>query len=496
MQATTRLMAAAAAALLVSAPGDVGAWSLFGSAKRDLFDKAGAQAASAEAAHAEGRVLDEYDALMFAVRDCNRLASEFPDYRTEEVGALAATVRARLAELSEGIRNGTIAVPDPDEVLSGSAAARTLAAGEIPPVKEAPSADVAPGAGGGDRYPTPPLVSTKPAEEPSADPSSAPSETPPEDPEKLARLDAPIPNPFYVPHTDEENEDAENEESEESEESKDKEASERVTPAPEPEPQPAPAPASAHEPAPAPKPAPAPEPPAPVPTPAQTQAPEPTPAPETPAPAPAPAPEPTPAPETPAPTPAPTPTPAPEPPAPTPAQTPAAATREDVAPKLRALAAMIKSGQASEAVILLEDVLEVEPEGPNAVAARVLLARALMECRNAQRAAAELSALPESANSDPAVRSLRAATAISQGRFPEAILQLHLLVSENPAWADAWTDLAWAYFLMDPEANRISSISYYRNALTRGARRDQELERRLRVKIGAESTAQRPAEKQ
>ena len=157
---------------------------------------------------------------------------------------------------------------------------------------------------------------------------------------------------------------------------------------------------------------------------------------------------------------------------------------------------MIKSGQASEAVILLEDVLEVEPEGPNAVAARVLLVRALMECRNVQRAAAELSALPESANSDPAVRSLRAATAISQGRFPEAILQLHLLVSENPAWADAWTDLAWAYFLMDPEANRISSISYYRNALTRGARRDQELERRLRVKIGAESTAQRPAEKQ
>ena len=475
MQATTRLMAAAAAALLVSAPGDVGAWSLFGSAKRDLFDKAGAQAASAEAAHAEGRVLDEYDALMFAVRDCNRLASEFPDYRTEEVGALAATVRARLAELSEGIRNGTIAVPDPDEVLSGSAAARTLAAGEIPPVKEAPSADVAPGAGGGDRYPTPPLVSTKPAEEPSADPSSAPSETPPEDPEKLARLDAPIPNPFYVPHADEENEDAE---TEENAESKDKEASERVTPAPEPEPQPAPAPASAHEPAPAPAPAP-------VPTPAQTQAPKPTPAPEPPAPAPAPAP-------------APTPTPAPEPPAPapTPSQTPAAATREDVAPKLRALAAMIKSGQASEAVILLEDVLEVEPEGPNAVAARVLLARALMECRNAQRAAAELSALPESANSDPAVRSLRAATAISQGRFPEAILQLHLLVSENPAWADAWTDLAWAYFLMDPEANRISSISYYRNALTRGARRDQELERRLRVKIGAESTAQRPAEKQ
>lgn len=468
MQATTRLMAAAAAALLVSAPGDVGAWSLFGSAKRDLFDKAGAQAASAEAAHAEGRVLDEYDALMFAVRDCNRLASEFPDYRTEEVGALAATVRARLAELSEGIRNGTIAVPDPDEVLSGSAAARTLAAGEIPPVKEAPSADVAPGAGGGDRYPTPQLVSTKPAEEPSADPSSAPSETPPEDPEKLARLDAPIPNPFYVPHADEENEDAE---TEESEESKDKEASERVTPAPEPEPQPAPAPASAHEPAPAP---------------------------ETPAPAPAPAPTPAPAPEPPAPTPAPAPepTPAPEPPAPAPAQTPAAATREDVAPKLRALAAMIKSGQASEAVILLEDVLEVEPEGPNAVAARVLLARALMECRNAQRAAAELSALPESANSDPAVRSLRAATAISQGRFPEAILQLHLLVSENPAWADAWTDLAWAYFLMDPEANRISSISYYRNALTRGARRDQELERRLRVKIGAESTAQRPAEKQ
>ena len=478
-------MAAAAAALLVSAPGDVGAWSLFGSAKRDLFDKAGAQAASAEAAHAEGRVLDEYDALMFAVRDCNRLASEFPDYRTEEVGALAATVRARLAELSEGIRNGTIAVPDPDEVLSGSAAARTLAAGEIPPVKEAPSADVAPGAGGGDRYPTPQLVSTKPAEEPSADPSSAPSETPPEDPEKLARLDAPIPNPFYVPHADEENEDAE---TEESEESKDKEASERVTPAPEPEPQPAPAPASAHEPAPAPAPAP-------VPTPAQTQAPEPTPAPTpAPAPAPTPAPKPTPAPEPPAPEP----TPAPEPPAPAPApsQTSAAATREDVAPKLRALAAMIKSGQASEAVILLEDVLEVEPEGPNAVAARVLLARALMECRNAQRAAAELSALPESANSDPAVRSLRAATAISQGRFPEAILQLHLLVSENPAWADAWTDLAWAYFLMDPEANRISSISYYRNALTRGARRDQELERRLRVKIGAESTAQRPAEKQ
>ena len=116
--------------------------------------------------------------------------------------------------------------------------------------------------------------------------------------------------------------------------------------------------------------------------------------------------------------------------------------------------------------------------------ARILLVRALLECRNAERAAEEFAQIPDDAVKDPSVRALAGCVAMSSGRYAEAILQFHLLTTENPDWADAWVNLAWANFMLEPEFNRESSVAYYRNALMRGAKRDPELERRLRIRIG------------
>lgn len=150
---------------------------------------------------------------------------------------------------------------------------------------------------------------------------------------------------------------------------------------------------------------------------------------------------------------------------------------------LKAVAEMIRTARAPDAVLLLEDIIESAGDR-TPLAARILFARALLECRNYPRARATLDALPAYADSDPSVRSLRAAVNLATGRTTEALLQLDQLIAENPEWSDAYIDCAYVMFLLNPEENRDEAISYYRTGLSFGARRDARLERELGVKVG------------
>ena len=157
--------------------------------------------------------------------------------------------------------------------------------------------------------------------------------------------------------------------------------------------------------------------------------------------------------------------------------------REDPA-RLARFAAMIRDRKAPQAVLELEDLIEAE--GPTAsVGTRVLFVRALLACENYGRAAAEAAAIPESAASDPAVRSVRVAVAVARGDLMEAQRELDLLVTERPDYSDAYVDFAYVTFLADPgNADfRDMAVTYYKTALMRGARRDTRLEEELGLRI-------------
>ncbi|MBR1836123.1 MAG: hypothetical protein IJ783_02435, partial [Kiritimatiellae bacterium] len=121
MNARSGFAAAALAAAVAFAPATAGAWSLFHSEEKDLLAKAEAQFAAAEAAEAEGRVLDQADSLRFALRDYSRLSAEHPEFRSEYVRSRQDSVQSRLADLMDRIRRGEIAVPDPETVLQDAA---------------------------------------------------------------------------------------------------------------------------------------------------------------------------------------------------------------------------------------------------------------------------------------------------------------------------------------------------------------------------------------
>ena len=143
---------------------------------------------------------------------------------------------------------------------------------------------------------------------------------------------------------------------------------------------------------------------------------------------------------------------------------------------------MLREARATDAVLLLEDRLE--EEGPAAsLRTRVMYARALVQCANYRRAADVLAELPKEAESDPAVRSLRAAVAVGNDDLAEALLQLSLLLGEHPGYADAYVDLAFVYLLLDPVNNRELAIGNYKAGLEHGAKRDGRLEKALDVAI-------------
>ena len=144
---------------------------------------------------------------------------------------------------------------------------------------------------------------------------------------------------------------------------------------------------------------------------------------------------------------------------------------------------MVREAQATDAVLLIEDRLAEEGEAAS-LRLRLMYARALVQCRNYRRASDVLAELPKEAESDPAARTLRAATAVGLGNLDEAVLQLSLLLGEHPEYADAYVDLAYVYVLLDPAGNRDAAIANYKAGLEHGARRDPDLERALAVRVG------------
>ena len=144
---------------------------------------------------------------------------------------------------------------------------------------------------------------------------------------------------------------------------------------------------------------------------------------------------------------------------------------------------MVREAQATDAVLLIEDRLAEEGEAAS-LRLRLMYARALVQCRNYRRASDVLAALPKEAESDPAVRSLRAAVAVGNDDLAEALLQLSLLLRDHPGYADAYVDLAYVSLLLDPVNNRELALGNYKAGLERGARRDPDLERALGVRVG------------
>ena len=57
------------------------------------------------------------------------------------------------------------------------------------------------------------------------------------------------------------------------------------------------------------------------------------------------------------------------------------------------------------------------------------------------------------------------------------------LVREYPRYADAYVNLAYVRFAMNPAENRDEAILYYRHGLTLGAARDPRLELELRLDV-------------
>lgn len=143
---------------------------------------------------------------------------------------------------------------------------------------------------------------------------------------------------------------------------------------------------------------------------------------------------------------------------------------------------LIRSNEASEAMMILEDIIESEDESASDVT-RLLFVRSLMECRNYKRAEDELNIVAAKNQSSPSTRSLTAALAVQKGNLTEAVFQLDRLIQDYPAYSDAYINLAYVYLMMNPVKNRDMAIVYYRSAISYGAKRDPRLESDLNIEI-------------
>lgn len=394
-------------------PSDSSAWP-FGGEKKSLLKDARARIEAADAARDEGRVMDEVTILGEAQGVYRRLASEYPDYKADEVAADYDAVVTRMTNLISRIRSGEIVIADPPSA--------DTPAGSITMNEASQKDSTAPDA---------PTVAAKPPElvRTSATRSSGKLV---EEQEEKSRFDS-MP---WIP----DDPSWSSGESAKPAAAGDKNAA-VATPAPAAKPVVVKATAT------------------PAPAQSQSSAPE-----ETAAPAPD-----------------------AESAARAAAIAAAEAAKNDVVAKLpketrlRELmfAGMIQAGQSDEAVVLLEDVLSVE-ESPEM---RFYFARALMECQNYKRAERELGVLPEAWLSRPEVRAMRAAVSVALGKIPEATLQLDMILREHPDWPDAYVDMAYVMFINDPAKNRAAAAKYYEIGLSRGARRDERLEKELNVKF-------------
>ena len=156
--------------------------------------------------------------------------------------------------------------------------------------------------------------------------------------------------------------------------------------------------------------------------------------------------------------------------------------RANDALRLRLVQAIVEKDGPAQAMLMLEELLEAEGDKASETT-RALFVRTLIACRNYKRAAIELDALRERHPDSPATLSLAAAVAAQTGNLPEAIFQLDRLVQRHPAYSDAYVNLAYAYFMLDPVKNREMATVYYRSGISYGAGRDPKLEEILDLEI-------------
>lgn len=146
------------------------------------------------------------------------------------------------------------------------------------------------------------------------------------------------------------------------------------------------------------------------------------------------------------------------------------------------VAFQIRNGQAAAAVVDLDALIGDSPETAPPLY-RLLLARALVASKNYVRAIAILDPLAQELPTDPSVLTLAAGAHLAHGNAYSALQHLDNLVRAHPKYADAYIDLAYTRFAMDPVANRDEAIVYYKYALSFGAVRDRRLEDELGVRI-------------
>ena len=142
----------------------------------------------------------------------------------------------------------------------------------------------------------------------------------------------------------------------------------------------------------------------------------------------------------------------------------------------------LRENRAAEAVLELDVIVGAEGDSAPFLH-RLLLAKALVASGNNARAIVLLEPLAEEYPTDPAVLTLAAGANLAHGNAFAAVRHLDDLIRIHPAYADAYVDLAYARFAIDPDANRKEAIAYYRNALALGAERDPHLEDELRLRI-------------
>ncbi len=143
---------------------------------------------------------------------------------------------------------------------------------------------------------------------------------------------------------------------------------------------------------------------------------------------------------------------------------------------------MLEQGEGAEAVLRLEEI--VETAGTDATfMQRLLLGQALLDRRNYDRARELLDELQGEDPGNPSLKTLAAGVHLAQGRPIASLRLMDELVREYPRYADAYVNLAYVRFAMNPAENRDEAILYYRHGLTLGAARDPRLELELRLDV-------------
>ena len=143
---------------------------------------------------------------------------------------------------------------------------------------------------------------------------------------------------------------------------------------------------------------------------------------------------------------------------------------------------LIRTGDAPDAVMILEDIIEEEDDRASTTT-RILLVRSLIECRNFTRAGTELKTIFGKDPANPSARTMAAAIALQKGDLAEAVFQMDRLMLDHPDYSDAYINMAYIYLMMDPAANRDMAIMYYKTALDFGAKRDPRLESDLNIEV-------------